>query len=119
MATRVKVVRARNLPAMDLNGLSDPYCKISLREKQVRTRTVYEDLNPIFEEEFFFEGKKSGLLLVEVWDWDRFTADDFIGSVIIQLEKLPEDFADWVILEGEKKEDTSRGDLYLEIKYIP
>eukprot|EP00026_Physarum_polycephalum_P024212 Phypoly_transcript_30327.p1 GENE.Phypoly_transcript_30327~~Phypoly_transcript_30327.p1 ORF type:complete len:119 (+),score=20.26 Phypoly_transcript_30327:64-420(+) len=118
MATRVKVVKARNLPAMDINGKSDPYCKLSVREKQVRSRIVYEDLNPIWEEEFFFEGKKGGILLVEVWDYDKFSSDDFIGSVIIQLERLPEDFSDWVPLEGKAKGQKT-GELMLEIKYIP
>jgi len=117
MATRIKVVKAKDLLPMDFNGKSDPYCKLALREKQVRTKTVNADLNPTFNEEFLFEGKRGGMLLIEVWDYDKFSSDDFIGSVVLQLDKVPNDFSEWVPLES--RSSKKAGELFLEISYTP
>ena len=39
-------------------------------------------------------------LLVTVWDWDRFTEDDFLGYFVIQLSDLPlgKKVVDWYAL---------------------
>ncbi|CEP08882.1 hypothetical protein [Parasitella parasitica] len=49
----IRVVRAENLKPMDNNGLSDPYVSFEIDGKTItRTRTVYETLNPRWDQEF-------------------------------------------------------------------
>ena len=49
----VGLLRATNLPAGDLNGLSDPYVVVYLGKNDVaRSSTVMETLNPVWNERF-------------------------------------------------------------------
>merc|ERR1712062_856527 len=61
-ASRITVVvlKARNLPKMDITGLSDPYVKIYLlfngqRIAKKKTHVKKRTLNPVFNESFVFE----------------------------------------------------------------
>jgi Ca2+-dependent lipid-binding protein len=46
------VIEARNLMAADDNGLSDPYCLLSLGSSKARTRVIKKDLNPRWNQGF-------------------------------------------------------------------
>jgi Ca2+-dependent lipid-binding protein len=78
----VVVLKARNLPKMDVTGLADPYVMIYLlynnqrickRKTHVKKRT----LNPVFNESIVFEipNRAEGLskisLEFSLLDWDR------------------------------------------------
>merc|ERR1712062_316739 len=65
-ASRVTVVvlKARNLPKMDITGLSDPYVKIYLmyngqRISKKKTHVKKRTLNPVFNESFVFDLPRS------------------------------------------------------------
>ena len=47
---RVYVIRANNLPAMDLNGRADPFVSLFLGNKKIEDKENYvpNQLNPIF-----------------------------------------------------------------------
>lgn len=85
----VKVINARNLPAMDSNGFSDGYCLVKGgkdKKKLLKTKVVKKSLNPDWNEgvQFsFVEGSapKAGLLTFKVYDHDTFGSDDKIGKV--------------------------------------
>ncbi|XP_039298032.1 rabphilin-3A [Nilaparvata lugens] len=53
--------RAKNLKAMDINGLADPFCKLNIlpvgvKSHRLRTRTVHKTKNPEFNETLTFYG---------------------------------------------------------------
>merc|ERR1712036_160579 len=79
----VVVLKARNLPKMDITGLSDPYVKIYLlfnkqRITKKKTHIKRRTLNPVFNESFVFDLPKtqdSSLDNIQLefvmLDWDR------------------------------------------------
>jgi len=91
---RLKVISADNLAKKDIFGASDPYVRIDLvtiRGEEVvdsvLTKTKKRTLNPRWEEEFLFRLKPSEhKLVLEVFDENRLTRDDFLGRV--ELDSL-------------------------------
>nr|XP_027231504.1 synaptotagmin-7-like [Penaeus vannamei] len=88
----VVVLKARNLPKMDITGLSDPYVKIYLlyngqRVAKKKTHVKKRTLNPVFNESFVFDlpagvvGLESISLEFLLLDWDRVTKNEVIGRL--------------------------------------
>lgn len=85
----VKVIEARNLPAMDLNGLSDPYVRIHMGKQRFRTKVIKKCLNPYWGDEFSFRvDDLSDELLISVLDEDKYFNDDFVGLVKFPVSKV-------------------------------
>ena len=81
------MVSADNLAKKDIFGASDPYVRIDLVATNgdevidsVLTKTKKRTLNPKWEEEFMFRVKPNDhKLVLEVFDENRLTRDDFLG----------------------------------------
>lgn len=87
----VVVLKARNLPKVDITGLCDPYVKIYLlyndqriakKKTHIKKRTVH----PVFNESFVFEvpyneGLDNLSLEFLVLDWDRVTKNEVVGRL--------------------------------------
>ncbi|KAL2932223.1 hypothetical protein RDABS01_037633, partial [Bienertia sinuspersici] len=85
----VKVIEARNIPAMDLNGLSDPYVRIQMGKQKFRTRVVKKCLNPYWGDEFSFRvDDLSDELVISVLDEDKYFNDDFVGLVKFPVSRV-------------------------------
>ncbi|KAI9485405.1 MAG: hypothetical protein EXX96DRAFT_513980 [Benjaminiella poitrasii] len=83
----IKIVRAENLPPADNNGLSDPYIVLEIDSKPVaRTRTVYETLNPRWDQVFdIWLTDETVDVLALVYDEDVIGADEECGGVWFKL----------------------------------
>ncbi|CAL4162583.1 unnamed protein product, partial [Meganyctiphanes norvegica] len=93
---RLKVIGGSGLAKKDIFGVSDPYVKIELVKittqsgddviDSVLTRTKKKTLNPRWDEEFIFRVKPAEhKLVLEVFDENRLTRDDFLGMVELTL----------------------------------
>ncbi|XP_026672586.1 synaptotagmin-4-like [Ceratina calcarata] len=83
----VVVLKAQNLPKMDVTGLADPYVKIYLlynnqRIAKKKTRMRKRTLSPVFNESFNFDipndadGLNNVSLEFMLIDWDRVTRNE-------------------------------------------
>ncbi|XP_028289958.1 multiple C2 and transmembrane domain-containing protein 2 isoform X2 [Gouania willdenowi] len=83
---QVKVIKASDLLAADLNGKSDPFCVLELANDRLQTHTVYKSLNPEWNKVFTFPVKDiHEVLVVTVFDDDGDKAPDFLGKIAIPL----------------------------------
>ncbi|XP_053377272.1 uncharacterized protein LOC123529489 [Mercenaria mercenaria] len=114
---KCRVIQARNLLPMDLNGLSDPFVKLYLlpgrckgavcADNKRRTKHIARTLNPEWNETVVFpdvhiEELRNKTLEVTVWDYDRFKANDFLGEVVIDFseESFLDNMPHWYPLCG-------------------
>ena len=73
--------------------------------KPEKTKTVKNSINPIFNESFRFQVPhselKSKTLIFQVFDWDRFSKNDPIGEVKIQLGNIDvsKPLEEWRVLQ--------------------
>lgn len=89
MKLLVRVIEAKNIPAMDPNGFSDPYVKLSLGKQKFRSKVVKKCLNPSWCEEFAFRvDDLKEELIISVLDEDKYFNDDFVGQIKFQVSQV-------------------------------
>lgn len=89
--------RAKSLRPMDINGLSDPFCRLNLlptggKSNRLRTKTVHKTRNPEFNETLTFYGvtdtdMAKKILHILILDDDKY-GHDFIGEARIPLARV-------------------------------
>lgn len=85
----VKIIQAEGLKACDMNGLSDPYVTLmdQVSRKTVgKTRTIYEDLNPVWNETFEMATTGPKWLTATIWDENSISNHDLCGRAFIRLD---------------------------------
>nr|XP_026492388.1 E3 ubiquitin-protein ligase NEDD4 isoform X6 [Vanessa tameamea] len=90
---RLKIVGAYSLAKKDIFGASDPYVRVELQKvdgdvtiETFLTKTKKKTLNPVWNQEFIFRVKpQEQKLLIQVFDENRLTRDDFLGMVEVSL----------------------------------
>ncbi|EKX33173.1 hypothetical protein GUITHDRAFT_120654 [Guillardia theta CCMP2712] len=92
---RVTLVRATNLPRMDLFSGCDPYCVLFVNAcsglSTFASEVKHKNVNPVWEQQFeWTTTSRTKVLSVTLWDKDDVTSDDLVGSVQLDLEQLPE-----------------------------
>ncbi|KAK4491884.1 hypothetical protein RD792_002664 [Penstemon davidsonii] len=89
MKLLVRVIEAKNIPAMDPNGFSDPYVKLQLGKQRFKSKVVKKCLNPSWCEEFTFKvDDLKDELLISVLDEDKYFNDDFVGQIKVPISHV-------------------------------
>ncbi|XP_051545001.1 protein piccolo-like [Myxocyprinus asiaticus] len=125
----VHVLQARNLAPRDNNGYTDPFVKVYLlpgrgqvmvvqnasAENKRRSKHAQKSLNPEWNQTVIYknihlEQLRKKTLEVSVWDYDKSSANDFLGEVLIdlsntaQLDNIPR----WLPLKEQSEGDHHR-----------
>ncbi|KAM0919096.1 hypothetical protein ACQ4PT_008490 [Festuca glaucescens] len=89
MKLLVRVVEARGLLAVHLNGTSDPFVKLQLGKRRAKTAVVKKNLAPVWDEEFsFLVGDVTEELAVSVLNEDKYFSNDHLGRVKVPLSQV-------------------------------
>lgn len=99
------LVGAKNLDGKDSNGLSDPYVKFQLGNKEkYKSKIIPKTLNPVWNERFSLHTfpNQSKILELVVYDHNYQGSDEFMGKALIDLAqyKLEENHRLWTGLDG-------------------
>ncbi|XP_016475989.1 protein C2-DOMAIN ABA-RELATED 11-like [Nicotiana tabacum] len=85
---KVTVVQGKRLVIRDFRT-SDPYVILKLGNQTAKTKVINCCLNPVWNEEFCFSiSEPAEVLELEVFDKDRFKADDKMGNAQLSLQPL-------------------------------
>ncbi|KAG5675099.1 hypothetical protein PVAND_005031 [Polypedilum vanderplanki] len=127
----VSVIKAEELPALDMGGTSDPYVKVYLlpdKKKKFETKVHRKTLNPEFNETFVFKNlpyaeAMNKTLVFAIFDFDRFSKHDQIGEVKVPLCQIDlaqtiEEWRELQSVEGEGGQE-KLGDICFSLRYVP
>uniref|UniRef100_A0A0K0F792 Extended synaptotagmin-2 n=1 Tax=Strongyloides venezuelensis TaxID=75913 RepID=A0A0K0F792_STRVS len=117
----IKVMEARNLENRDISIIikdkSDPYVEIKIGAAYFRTKTIDNNLNPKWNEEFEAIVEQASLQSVrfEVFDEDKTGSDEELGRLTVATEKIQnqKSIDKWYYLEGCK-----HGDIHVAFEWL-
>lgn len=119
----VNVVKARDLPVMDVSGSLDPYVEVKLGNYKGVTKHLEKNQNPVWNQIFAFskERVQSSQLEVIVKDKD-FGKDDFVGRTVFDLTEIPFRFPpdspfapQWYRLVDKRGDKVNKGEIMLAV----
>jgi len=90
----VSIHSCTNLAPMTKGGTSDPYCVVTstFNKQRFKTPHVKKTLNPAWKDlppfKFYTTSLKGHSIIVKCWDKDRWSRDDFLGELRIDLNVL-------------------------------
>ncbi|XP_067445802.1 multiple C2 and transmembrane domain-containing protein 2 isoform X1 [Thunnus thynnus] len=113
---QVKVIKANDLPATDLNGKSNPLCVIELGNSKLQTHTVCKTINPEWNKALTFPIKDiHDVIELTVLDEN---GDNFLGKVAIPLLTVQNGQQVCLFLKKEDLESVSKGTITLVLEIV-
>nr|XP_028563771.1 ras GTPase-activating protein 4B isoform X2 [Podarcis muralis] len=122
---RCTVFDARDLARKDRNGASDPFVRVRYNGKTQETLVIKKSCYPRWNETFEFDLDESAvekLCVIEVWDWDLVSRNDFLGKVVFNVQGLQavQQEEGWFMLRPDKskprRDEGNLGSLHLQLQ---
>ncbi|KAH0789406.1 C2 domain containing protein [Histomonas meleagridis] len=122
----INVIEARSLSPSDLNGWSDPFCRVYLGKKKIgQTKYISRTLNPRWNETFRFKYDDTKrafdeLLRFEIYDHDAIGPHDILGQYQVDLSTLLNGkwIEGWFKLKDEEYKNNVRGYVRLKLQFV-
>lgn len=124
----VRIIAGYNLVNMDtgiLGDVSDPYVSFRLQsqneQQRKRTHTINNDLNPRWNStpQLLQLSREDDQLILEVWDEDVMTSDDFLGRMKIPLHNIIHGQPNKAVRIRDELQDVQHGELEVELGFSP
>ncbi|XP_042298509.1 ras GTPase-activating protein 4B [Sceloporus undulatus] len=122
---RCTVFDARDLARKDRNGASDPFVRVRYNGKIQETSVIKKSCYPRWNETFEFDLEEPAvekLCVVEVWDWDLVSRNDFLGKVVFNVQGLENVQREegWFLLRPDRSKprlaEGNLGSLHLQVQ---
>uniref|UniRef100_A0A158R441 Extended synaptotagmin-2 n=1 Tax=Syphacia muris TaxID=451379 RepID=A0A158R441_9BILA len=118
---RLKIIEAKDLENRDISfirkGLSDPYCEIQVGAQYFKTRTINNNLNPVWNEcfEAIVDAVDVQKLRLELFDKDPASKDEELGRLVLPIDMIKRTgtINKWYQLEG-----CEHGDIHLKASWF-
>ncbi|XP_076335986.1 uncharacterized protein LOC143239075 isoform X2 [Tachypleus tridentatus] len=125
----VHVIEAQDLGTLSENGFNDPYVKITLLPevdtKQRQTDICRNSTDPVFDEIFkipvSFDELHEKMLLLQVFDYDRYSRNDVTGEVRVQMRdiEVTNEVEVWSNITKTEQVSQDRPEILLSLNYLP
>ncbi|XP_015608794.1 synaptotagmin-5 isoform X2 [Cephus cinctus] len=128
----VHLIEAHDLAGSDQGGFNDPYVKLTLSpevdSRKRQTQIHRNNPNPFFDQHFKFpvshEELQDKTLVLQVFDYDRFSRNDVVGSVRVAMDELElvsssSSVEVWGEIAREKKPPEEMQEVLLSLSYLP
>ncbi|CAH2091777.1 unnamed protein product [Euphydryas editha] len=125
----VHLIEAHDLAGYEAGGFNDPYVRVSLLpevDTRVRQTPVHRNqVNPFFDQHFKFPVSHDELsdktLLLQVFDYDRFSRNEVMGSAKVPLSRVEVAGGAevWAELSRERRPPEELQELLLSLSYLP
>ena len=112
------LLSAKDLPAADSNGKSDPYCVVTMNGKFLhKTKVHKKTLNPVFDEglEIEVSSRLRSKIFIEVYDSDMIGKDTLLGNATLKLASIKVDH----VTNSELSIGESKGKLSIRYFFEP
>lgn len=128
----VHLIEAHDLAGSDQGGFNDPYVKLTLSpevdSRKRQTQIHRNDPNPFFDQHFKFpvsyEELQEKTLVLQVFDYDRFSRNDVVGSVRVAMDSLElvsstSSIEVWGEITRERKPPEEIQEVLVSLSYLP
>ncbi|XP_057318595.1 synaptotagmin-5 isoform X2 [Microplitis mediator] len=128
----VHLIEAHDLAGSDQGGFNDPFVKLTLSpevdNRKRQTHIHRNDPNPFFDQHFRFpvsyDELKEKTLVLQVFDYDRYSRNDVVGSVRVAMEELElvsstSPVEVWGEIAREKKAPEDIQEVLVSLSYLP
>ena len=90
MKVHVRIIEAKDLPVVDVNGTCDGYCKIQFGKQKAQTRVIDNSLTPRWRQQFSFDilDFQQDYLFIQLYDHDKVGKDDLISNLEIYPQTI-------------------------------